>query len=662
MTGIILRIISNIKLDTMTQPGSIFIDNIDYTRLNYLVNGSVTSSMTNSNFNLVTGKPKNNISMSNKVDAFFMDTLANNLFENVNINEKLIYNYPKLLEVDALRDIHILDESTIDIVFIYEGASMKNMFGYYMYDIDDTGVKRILGNADMTGGYYYNPTVIFPHVYSDDTDVASLKTGETRRLIGNLPNGNFCNIYIGLFLVPHGWYAYEQNSLIDNRAIVHSTIEFNTSFVQSDYETMNSKIYSIYFKTKSQGGNEILLAAFEDIIISSNTDLDYNDCVVGFDISDVTHIEDWEKYDTIHVDAISNVETNNNIVGIDENGEYVYLDTNRDVPTGRNYIFERHMFFNNSSDRDTTYTAYNNLLKNYIYRITKEISGSEYKVVCSYLFRNNDIKFSKQDDGSHKIHIFESKYNKHDANTAVNQYKKTLENNLKNVNYHEKYRMYEEGETGEIISLTETFDKPQKDSDKEFRIIGNGIMDCLNGKSHLPANNTQTYMVYKNMSGNNGVIINITMAAHPTGYMGSTKKFVRYVTFIANNTESIIIDLGTLNVYKLLAGNLVSNEGASYTNIDVSDKIYTSGNIKNIINIFRSDSGAYYRTVTLNDTMKFYCIRIPNVKNNPTMVLLDAASYIEWNDKYNTVSGTYYNKHRLYPVDSYTSIVSNNDD
>ncbi|AYV77448.1 MAG: hypothetical protein Dasosvirus3_7 [Dasosvirus sp.] len=637
--------------------GSVTINRIDWTKLRFLTS-STASTITSEEFNMTTGKPLNNITGGQQVDTFFSD-IASNLYERVNINDDFIYRYPKVLETTALRDIQVTGETTIDVVFIYEGATMKNTFGYYMYYVDDDGNKHILDNDTDTQGYYYSPTVIYPHVYYVDGDSNTLQRGETRRLRGNLPNGNFENIYIGFFLVPHGWFAIENSSTIGNESILYSTTDFNIQYSTSEYQMVNDKIYSVYAKAVS-GDNQLLFTAFEDVFVTGIDDLDYNDCVVGFIISDVTNIVDYDKYSTVQIVETTDPATLNNIICTDEDGEYV--DFKSDVYTideSHDHYFERHMYFDNQSDRDATYDAYTNLSTNYYYGCSKTMESSKYVLVSTYLFRKNDLKNADKDNGKNKqLYLFESKYDRED-NSNVDAYKVAMQNNYSNVNYYERYKLWDAKTNAIIIDLTTVIDPPTIVGENNFRIIGNGVMDCLSEKSHLPAQATHIYQVYKNMSGSNGLVINVKMDVHPTGFMSGTKTFLRYVCFIANATEHVVIDLGNLTMYQETNGSLGSALTTFSSSNIVCSNVITNADqkVKLLVDVFRNDSGAYYRSVTINKMMTFYCIRFPNIKNNPTMIFLDTNFYLQWNNKYNVTGGTYYDKQHYYLASNFTTIV-----
>jgi hypothetical protein len=648
----------------MTCPGSMNLDRIRFASLRYLTNETV-SAITEEYFNLETGKPRQNLSRSEIVDTFFTN-VASNLKENKNINENFIYKYPKVLEVDSLRDIQVTDETSISVVFLLQGASMKNMFGYYMYYVDEEGNKQLLSNSDDTGGYYYAPTVIYPYVYSDPLDSNTLQNGQVRRLIGNLPNGNFSNIWIGFFLIPHGWFAYKMNSEIYDHNILHSTIEFNTPYTKTDYQMVNDKIYSVYARAVDDKGNDLLFTAFEDVFIDGVYDLDYNDCVVGFIISDTKNIKNYNDYSCIDVKepnddddekSESSEDKKNNIVCLDDDGEYIRIrKSHYDINDKHSHRFERHMYFDNIDDRDQTFDACNELLANYKYEFEKRSEDNKYVLALKYLFRHNDLKKGDRDN-DYRIYLFESVFSNHLNPTIVNKYKEMTFKNMHNSNYYEKYKLIDTVTDEELIRLTDTFDQPLKSQENKFRIIGNGVMDCQSGKSHLPADKSQIYNVYKNMSGDKGIVINVKMDTHPTGYMNTKKTFVRYVSFVANTNEHLVIDLGNLNMYQEVDDTLNRIYTPSFDNIKVSGiTTDASSEIKSLINVLKNDSGASFRTVTINGMQTYYCIRFANIKNIPTMVFLDSTKSLEWNNKYNSTSGTYYDKQTTYPVSSFKSI------
>lgn len=641
-------------------PKSKVIDKIEYSKIVYLTD-TFSNTINSNDFNLETGRPLKNVSDNPNIDAFFLNVVRKSLFERKNINDQFIYDYPHVLETDNIRDLHITNETTISSVFIAEGASMHNMFGYYFYTVDENGNKQLLDNDRDVEDYYYKPTIIYPNVYSDENDSNSISKGNTRLLRGNLPNGNFQNIHIGFVLIPHGWYAYKNNTTVDDRRMIYSTIDFNTYYHETEYKMINDKIYSIYVKSESDQGHELLFVGFEDIFGRSSFDYDYNDCVIGFEISDVSNIVDYDKYAKL---VLETEEINNNIVFISDNGEFVRFDDNiYNISPDSNHIFERHFIFNNISDRDEYYTTLIQLLGNFNYDIIKEddINNNIYKIISYHLFRKNDISNSRK-NGKKELFLFQIKFNKH-LNDIVNTYKSLLAKHLTSDTYQEKYKLYNVNTLEGIIHLTDTIDLPKRISTDNFRIIGNGVMDCKRGKSHLPFNKSAIYQVYKNMelNGTNGLVINVKMDNHPTGYQLGNKNFVRYVSFVVDTNEHIIVDLGNLDLYQELNDTLTLNNdviqlNTSFNNIEVSDIQSGSDTIKGLVAIFRNNSGAIFRTVTIKGGLKFYCIRFPNIKNNPTMIYLDSQMFINWFDDKNVTSGTYFNKRIFTEINSFVTI------
>jgi len=59
-----------------------------------------------------------------------------------------------------------------------------------------------------------------------------------------------------------------------------------------------------------------------------------------------------------------------------------------------------------------------------------------------------------------------------------------------------------------------------------FRILGNGTMDCINGKAGLPFKTSTIYQVYKNINSlGKGLVINACMDTHPNAFMLGKKNF-----------------------------------------------------------------------------------------------------------------------------------------
>ena len=637
--------------------GSKTISNINFDKLYYLTSATNNSSVCNDeSFNMTTGKPLNNLTINPLVDSFFLDNLKIILAENKNIYDTdFISKYPKVLETDTLRDIEISagGETMIHAVFIHEGASMKNMFGYYFYYINEEGQKVLLDNAEGETAYYYRPTVILPHVFSEDDNLSSLKLGEQRKLRGNLPNGNFSNIYVGFFLVIHGWLAKTGNGLCADDQFLYSTVDFAHQYSETQWEIVNNRIFSIYAKAENSDGDQMLFTAFEDLVDKQNqNDMDYNDCVVGFNISDVSTVVGYDDYSKVYVPTTPIAPSSNTIVNIDDEGEYAeFKKTAYTFVYGKNYIFERHIFFPNEEDRNSFKTVYNRLFTNYKHESIVNVGDKGLKI--SYLFRKNDITNNTTGDKV-KLYLFQAKFNKSKSGD-VTDYDELFNKIYKDSDYYERYALYRHDDDDEssLISTSTVFDKPNVLSSNKntgFLVTGSGLVECQNGRSRLPFTTSQIYKIYKNSSsGNKGLVINVGMDTHPTGYKAGTKTFLRYVSFNVDNSELVVVDLKDLSLYN---GEL-SSITPSFTKITVSSVTANSNYIKNLINVFRNDSGATYRVVQIGQ-LKFYCIRFPNIKNNPTMVYLANGFNVSLSQRSNTLLGTYFYNRTFYPVDGYT--------
>lgn len=637
----------------MTHPQSKFIDRITFNNLHYLTD-TLKKDIYSADFNLTTGKPLNNLYSNPTVDPFFLNIVEKSLGETVNVKKNFIYNYPEVLEIDSMRDIEVSNETNIDAVFITEGASMQNMVGYYMYIIDEQGNKKILDDEfdDSTQTYHYKPTIIFPHVLSEKNNANTLSRGDARNLRGNLPNGNFQNIHVGFFLICHGWYSFNTSKSVPHYNILYSTIDFCTKYKDTDFDMINEKIYSVYVKGESQDGVKMLFISFEDDVVNNLGDCDYNDCVLGLYISDVNNIVDYDKYAELRLEEPAG--NSNNIVKYSDEGEYLDLDEDvYNIPLDKEYLFERHQIFDNQQDRDDCFDAINNMLTNYNNGREKVNVNGQYKLITKFRFRKNDINGSKK--GKSKIlKLQEMKFNNGNSSkkTSAIAYANIISKILNNQNYTERYRFYDSGTLQEYISLSNaSIDKPSKDTNSSFRILGNGLMDCVNGSSHLPFKDVANYMIYKNVNSSNGLVINVKMDNHPTGYMLGKKTFLRYISFVVDSSEHVIIDLGDLGLYRQVNGNL-QTLNTSLQKIQISEIRSGDATIKNLVSIFRNNSGATFRTVKIKDTLLFYCIKFTNIKNNPSMVYLDTSNLLNWSNSFSTISGTYYNKQTFYPVNS----------
>jgi hypothetical protein len=627
---------------SVQHPGSVSINKVNFENLAFLTD-QIASQITNQDFDLETGKPLSNLT-SAEVDAFYLDIVRESMSERKSVMDSFVFKYPKVLELDNLRDIQIAGETAIDIVFVTEGASMKNMFGYYFWTEEDG-----LLDGQSSDGYYYRPTVIFPHVLSDKNDSTTLQQGDSRHLRGNLPNGNFGNINVGFFLVPHGWFAFINNVSIGDDAILYSTLRFNEKYFNSQHQMVNDRIYSVYVKSQVSSTEEMLFLGFEDIFYGQVDDLDYNDCVVGLNIADISVIVDFDKYASLIEDDEEPIsKSGNSILTYDEHGEYVEMSQlQEDV-----YTFKRHFVFKNNSDRDTLKLIFDSLHKRYFVETQTFENNNLFILVAHYRIRPHDIRQTTNQQKT-KIYLYMPEFDQ-DQRESVELYQHSMQKFLQDPNYNEYYEMYKHNNPSvKVINNQQIYDRPCiVKSTSDLKILGNGIMTCKKGSAHLPFKNTQWFQIYfqMNQSFTKGLFVNIKMDHHPDLYLQGKKTFVRFVSFVVDNLNHVIVDLGDLNIYTQdLQGNLTSATEFG-PNIKVSAVLEGADHIKKLISVFRNDSGAIYRTVTIKDSLTFYCIRFPNIKNNPTMVFLDDELNLDWLDNLYITSGTYFIKQKVYPV------------
>jgi hypothetical protein len=303
-------------------------------------------------------------------------------------------------------------------------------------------------------------------------------------------------------------------------------------------------------------------------------------------------------------------------------------------------------------------SIYESLLTNYKLDVQIENDDLIYKLIYKYLFRKNDINGCIKKNGEKQIYIFESKFNKQ-LDQIMTRYKEQVSKNLANINYSEKYKVYPLNDSyikdgPEIISLTEDIEKNKiNDTNAIFRIIGNGIMSCKQGKARLPHQYKQIYNVYNTMDNSKGISICAKMDDHPVNFMLGHKNFLRYISFNVDEDNKAVIDLGNLDIYEVLGENIMKNNSLVLEKIQISNILTEDTGIKEMMKLFKSDSGTMYRKVILKGGMTIFCVRMPIMKNNPTAVFARSDTLLKWNEKYVEKGGTYFNKHQLYPVNNF---------
>lgn len=665
------------------------VDTIAFDSLHYLVTETETvgAPLTTENFDVATGKPLHNMtdafSESYSVDVRLLTSVSQNLQESVNINEQFVFDFPMVLDVETSRDLVIgADPTEIRCIFVSEGASMENSFGYYFYVEDPTtGDRFLLDSAADSGGYHYSPTVVFPHVLDE-----SLATGTTRLLKGNMPDGKFANVRVGFFLVPHGWFALRMNSTVPNDSILYSTTDFCTKYVQNDYEMVNDKIYSIFAKAANAAGNDLLLVGFEDIFYRGTFDMDYNDCVVGLHANPSHGITNRDQFVTIDVPDTIHVASSGDIrIFFDLLGEFVQLpDSVLANEQGYNYIFTRTIRFASETRRNATADALNQLLDNF--HVGDKVVGFNaesfptlpYFIKATYLFRKNDILQSVKiipakgrGVTKKKLYLMQVKFTKHHK-IAAERYLREVIHNFRAaaanpIEYKEEYEI--RTTTGvEVLTVidgsspfreNEIGDRGGKvTTDGRFHIVGSGLMTTLQGRSHLPFKSTTIIQVYKR----NELVVNIMMDTHPDDYMLGKKTFVRRIGFVWKPTNThLVVDLADLSLYQVDADDngalLPLGDASTLSGFGVGDVTSNSADAKHLIKMFRTNSDAIYRVVTIDDTLPFWCIRLPRVKNNPTVVYLAADGLQDlWTKELElSASGTFFDKQTFPEVASLSS-------
>jgi hypothetical protein len=175
------------------------------------------------------------------------------------------------------------------VSFLDEGAGYKNVFGYFVYDLNnnntvptkmsETGwIPMTYDDRDLvdaSGKSILKKTIIFPNA-SLPFNGGNLRPGSKVKLLYDIenPSKKFPNnTGVGFFVIPNGW-NYSKNTVQNAKNRVYSYDAFNyNGYVQSVF--LNDII-------NSDGNVGRVILGFEDIMRPGG-DEDYNDLVVQID-------------------------------------------------------------------------------------------------------------------------------------------------------------------------------------------------------------------------------------------------------------------------------------------------------------------------------------------------------------------------------------------
>lgn len=212
-------------------------------------------------------------------------------------NKPVPTNNPGYLTNTASRNIIIKtsdpDFAGADVwtTFIDEGAGYKNVFGYYVYSLNnnsDIPTKFVNGNwvpytRDETnylnhdGKYMLKQYLVFPNSSLRGLG-GNMVPGMKVKLLYNPenPNEKFPNnTGVGFFVIPDGFNSY--NAQIKDNSRLFSNKEFNPS--------SNIQTVLFYDTANSDTNTNQLILGFEDIDRTTGGDNDFNDLIVKITMS-----------------------------------------------------------------------------------------------------------------------------------------------------------------------------------------------------------------------------------------------------------------------------------------------------------------------------------------------------------------------------------------
>ena len=186
-----------------------------------------------------------------KVKPGFLKSLNNNLPASKDIRQG---SSSSLLDEKFPKQLFVREEAEVWVTFIHNGASFRNVLGYYYYKD---------GEAPKTPADIKNKIIIFPHINA-------LKVGEKVKLKGDLPNGAFeKGTQIGWFVISNGW---KDGSITLDNAVMYSDKNLNTF---NSTESLREQMVFLFDKKE-----KIMVLGWEDVPRNRSTcDHDFNDLI-----------------------------------------------------------------------------------------------------------------------------------------------------------------------------------------------------------------------------------------------------------------------------------------------------------------------------------------------------------------------------------------------
>ncbi len=232
------------------------------------------------------------------ISAEFLQDINNSLPEQ----QDLMISHPEYLSVDFEHDLLLDCGATVWVTFIHEGASYKNVLGFYTYN---------LSSPPTSPNEIDTITIIFPNV-SYQGSGGGLQSGNKVN-IGTFPDSTG----IGWVLISDGWIS---GQVTNGRDIFYSDRNFNPEAVQED------KQHSVLLNDPSR---EKLILGFEDILRDGTVwcDHDFNDAIFFVAVDPV-------PCTILDIPIID-------YVGVDSDGDGI-PDAYDDYPDDPEYSFDNH--------------------------------------------------------------------------------------------------------------------------------------------------------------------------------------------------------------------------------------------------------------------------------------------------------------------------------
>lgn len=200
------------------------------------------------------------------------------------------------------------DGADIYVTFIDEGAGYRNVFGYYVYDLNDNYIvpTKFVNDAwtpmtyadrnalDGNGKSILKKTIVFPNASLVGSG-GLLQPGHRVKLLYDPANPSLKfpnNTGVGFFLIPNGWNG---STVYNANERVYSDNFFNNSVTSQDY-IQTIIFYDGINSTMNMGE---LVLGFEDIMRPAG-DRDFNDLVVK-----ISYTPSY-AYDTSNILFLSN--------------------------------------------------------------------------------------------------------------------------------------------------------------------------------------------------------------------------------------------------------------------------------------------------------------------------------------------------------------------